>query len=122
MRRAQAQGKKSCPTERHCEPFTPDGARLVIPDGIRELEVRTPGSAGLGLEWTGGTVTVEMKRFSVLLKLRFPALEVGEPCANRCGTLCCWPNRGTRAGRVASKKEWPWRRLARAPVSTQRSY
>jgi hypothetical protein len=71
--------KKESPTERHCESFTPHGARLVIPDGIRELDVRTPGSAGLGLEWTGGTVTVEMKRFSGLLKLHFPALEVGEP-------------------------------------------
>ncbi len=27
----------------------------------------------------GGTVTVEMKRFSALRKLHFPALEVGEP-------------------------------------------
>lgn len=51
----------------------------MIPDGVRELEVRTPGSAGLALEWTGGTVTVEMKRFSALLKLCFPVLEVGEP-------------------------------------------
>ncbi len=51
----------------------------MIPDGVRELEVRTPGSAGLALEWTGGTVTVEMKRFSALLEWRFPVLEVGEP-------------------------------------------
>jgi hypothetical protein len=83
-RSSQAQGKKESPTERHCEPFTPDGAPLVIPDGVRELEVRTPGSAGLALAWTGGTVTVEMKRFSALLKLRFPGLEVGgEPARNQ---------------------------------------
>jgi len=61
----------------HCERFSPEGAALAVPEGVTRLEVRTPGQLGLALSWTGAGMTVEMKQYSALLKLRFPPLEPG---------------------------------------------
>ena len=77
--------------EMQCEQFTP-GRTLEVPEHVRRLEVRTPGRFGLALEWDpgpetppeasglsggAGRMTIEMKNFSVFLKLQFPALEPG---------------------------------------------
>jgi hypothetical protein len=69
----------------HCEAFVPGGAALSLPAEARKLETRTPGQPGLALEWSCanvpsgpcGQMTVEMKNYSALLKLQFPALAPG---------------------------------------------
>jgi hypothetical protein len=59
-----------------CETFVP-GKALDVPAGARRLEVRTPGSFALRLEWPAGRMRVEMHRYTAMLKLRFPALAAG---------------------------------------------
>ncbi len=65
----------------HCESFSPGHARLELPEGVSRIEVRTWGRPGLALEWdcakSCGRMTVEMKNFSALLELQFPALLPG---------------------------------------------
>jgi Glycosyl hydrolases family 35 len=69
----------------HCESFMPGGAALTLPAGAHKLEVRTPGQPRPALEWSCadapavacGQMTVEMKNYSALLKLQFPALSPG---------------------------------------------
>ena len=72
---AQDSSKKSC------ESFKPGRAPLQLPDGANRLEIRTPGKAGLALKWncaeTCARMTIEMKNFSALLNLQFPALSPG---------------------------------------------
>jgi len=59
-----------------CETLVP-GKALDVPEDARRLEVRTPGSFALRLEWPAGRMRLEMQRHSALLKLRFPALAAG---------------------------------------------
>ena len=72
----------------HCEAFSPEHAAVELPEGSRQLEVRTPGRPGLALEWSCtkppaqpcGQMRIEMKRFSAMLTLQFPPLiPGGEP-------------------------------------------
>jgi len=63
-------------TEPHCEGFQRGGAPVDVPPAVRRLEARTPGWPGFVVEWTRGTLHLEMKAFSASLRLRLPvALE-----------------------------------------------
>ncbi len=66
---------------KHCESFKPGRAPLELPEGASHVEVRSPGKAGLILEWdcvkTCARMTIEMKNFSALLNLQFPPLVPG---------------------------------------------
>lgn len=59
-----------------CELFQP-GGRVTVPEGVTGMTVRTPGAGALRLEWSEGTMAVEMKNYSALLKLQFPPLAPG---------------------------------------------
>jgi hypothetical protein len=64
-------------TQMHCEEFVPGGATIEIPADAKGLELRTPGRPGLALDWDSGKMSVEPKRYSVLLKLQSRALAPG---------------------------------------------
>ncbi|MGB9405375.1 MAG: beta-galactosidase [Candidatus Acidiferrales bacterium] len=61
----------------HCENFAPGGAIVEVPIDAKHLELRAPGRPGLALDWESGRMSVEPKRFSVLLRLTFPSLAAG---------------------------------------------
>lgn len=69
----QADSQESAEATSHCEVFQPHGQPLRLPEGVRRLEVRTPGRLGLAVEWTAGAMVIEMTRTLALLKLTFPA-------------------------------------------------
>jgi hypothetical protein len=60
-----------------CTPFTPGGAAIVPPAGVKHLLVRTPGQPGLLLAWEEGHIRIEPKTFSALLLVEFPAAKPG---------------------------------------------
>jgi hypothetical protein len=64
-------------TQMHCEEFVPGGPAIEIPADAKGLELRTPGRPGLALDWDSGKMSVEPKRYSVLLKLQSRALAPG---------------------------------------------
>jgi hypothetical protein len=59
-----------------CELFQPGNA-VAVPEGVTRITVRTPGAGALLLEWSAGTMAVEMKNYSALLRLTFPPLIPG---------------------------------------------
>jgi hypothetical protein len=59
-----------------CELFQP-GSTATVPEGVVRMVVRTPGTGSLLLEWSPGAMTVEMKNYSALLKLKFQPLTPG---------------------------------------------
>jgi hypothetical protein len=65
----------------HCELFVPGGDSLAPFPGATRVEVRTPGRPGLALDWSGAgagaRLTIEQKRYTVLLRLSFSALDPG---------------------------------------------
>jgi hypothetical protein len=61
--------------EIHCEVFAPGRRPVQVPDGIGHLEVRTPGSFALRIEWEKGRMLVLMKNYSAQLRLEFPRAE-----------------------------------------------
>ncbi|HXW16714.1 MAG TPA: beta-galactosidase [Candidatus Acidoferrales bacterium] len=65
------------PANAHCEDFVPGGPALQIPDEANHLEVRTTGRPGLALDWDSGKMSIEPKRFSVLLQLTSQPLVPG---------------------------------------------
>jgi hypothetical protein len=72
-----APGAEAVPAEGEdaetCELFQPGNA-VAVPEGVTRITVRTPGAGALLLEWSAGTMAVEMKNYSALLKLTFPPL------------------------------------------------
>ncbi|MGH9815208.1 MAG: beta-galactosidase, partial [Candidatus Acidiferrales bacterium] len=62
------------PNER-CERFAP-GASMAA-QGVTRMRIHTPGSNGMLLEWSAGTMSIEMKNYSALLKITFPPLTPG---------------------------------------------
>lgn len=72
-----APAKPEDPPELHCELFAPQGKPLTVPEGITHLQVRTPGSSALRIEWPRGQMRVEMKNYSALLHFAFPRAEPG---------------------------------------------
>jgi len=64
-------------TQMHCEEFVPGGPTIEIPADSKRLELRTPGRPGIALDWDSGKMSVESKRYSVLLKLQSQALTPG---------------------------------------------
>jgi hypothetical protein len=63
--------------EMQCEVFVPLGRAVATPPGVTHLEVRTPGSFALRFEWESGRMHVEMRNYSALLRLEFPAAPAG---------------------------------------------
>lgn len=64
-----------------CRDFVPDGAAIVVPRGIANVEVHTPGSPKIQLSWDCTTIcgqmTIQPKYYSALFELEFPALIPG---------------------------------------------
>jgi len=65
-------------TQLHCQEFVPGGQRINLPNDTRHFELHTPGRPGIALEWDSGSLSVEPKRFSVLLELQSRQLSPGE--------------------------------------------
>lgn len=68
-----------------CQPYIPGGPAMAVPGGITRVEIRQPRRPTLALDWSaapaGTRLTLEPKRFSVLLRLAFPPLAVGGAAA-----------------------------------------
>ncbi|HEX9760107.1 MAG TPA: beta-galactosidase [Candidatus Acidoferrales bacterium] len=62
--------------EEQCETFVP-GRVVDLPSHVRRMEIRTPGRVRLALTWNAGRLVIDMKNFSALLKVQFPALTPG---------------------------------------------
>jgi hypothetical protein len=73
----QAKQGKSAPEQ--CAPFTPSGAAMGFPAGVRRIEVHTEGEPGLALAWSQGTLIIVPKNYSAELRLRLPAAPNGAP-------------------------------------------
>lgn len=58
--------------EPKCVPFLA-GSASEVPAGARRLEIQTPGRPTLALEWEAGTLRIEMKNYSAMLRLEAPA-------------------------------------------------
>lgn len=69
-------------TELHCEDFAPGGKPIAVPAGVNRIEIRSPGRAGLAIDWNLGDMFIEPKLYSALLKLQFPPLPPGGPPGN----------------------------------------
>jgi hypothetical protein len=61
----------------HCEDFVPGGPGMDLPADANHLELRTRGRPGIALDWDSGRMSIEPKRYSVLLKLQSPPLMPG---------------------------------------------
>jgi len=63
----------------HCEAFVPGGAAVSPPPGVRKIEIRDARRPGLAVAWddAGARLTLEPKKYSVLLRLEFPPLDPG---------------------------------------------
>lgn len=72
---ANATAEHREPNEK-CERFAP-GTTVAAPQGVTRLRIHTPGSNGMLLEWSAGTLSVEMKNYSALLRITFPPLAPG---------------------------------------------
>ncbi len=83
MAEAKPGAEAKAASAKHCESYQPGRALLELPAGTNRLEVRTPGKAGLALEWDCAKIcarmTIQMKNFSALLSLQFPPLTPGGP-------------------------------------------
>jgi hypothetical protein len=64
------------PPAETCAPFVTgdgsDGPPRALPSDVTHLEIRTPGSASLRLEWTAGEMSLHMENGDVLLQLALP--------------------------------------------------
>jgi hypothetical protein len=60
-----------------CKDFVAGGPPIQSPSGTSRVEVHTPGEPSMAIEWQGGTMTIEPKNFSALLRLQFPPLARG---------------------------------------------
>jgi hypothetical protein len=49
-----------------------DRSPRTLPTGVTHLEIRTPGSAGLRVEWSAGEMSLHMESEGVLLQLALP--------------------------------------------------
>jgi hypothetical protein len=69
-----------------CSEFIPEGKTIEVPGGMKRVEIRTPGRAGMALEWECGKtcarMTIEPKKFSALFRLEFPPLIPGGEAEN----------------------------------------
>jgi hypothetical protein len=78
---AQAAQSANQPAET-CAPFVSGGDSAgpprTLPSDVTHLEIRTPGSAGLRVEWTAGEMSLDMENGDVLLQLALP-LGSGSP-------------------------------------------
>ena len=63
----------------HCEEFVPGGAAVTLPAGVSRIEIRDAGRPGLAFAWDhdAARLTLEPKKYSVLLRLEFPPLDPG---------------------------------------------
>ena len=69
----------------HCEGFVSGGASSSLPGEVKQVRIRKPAAPRLVVDWSGapaGTrLTLEPQRYSMLLRLSFPPLEVGGAAA-----------------------------------------
>ncbi|HEV2207005.1 MAG TPA: beta-galactosidase [Candidatus Acidoferrales bacterium] len=69
-----------------CRDFVRDGAAIVIPEGISNVEIHTPGKPRIQLSWdcakVCGQMTIQPKYYSALFELEFPVLVPGAPPAD----------------------------------------
>jgi hypothetical protein len=70
----------SAPVVMHCEPFTANGAPIIIPEHISQIQVRTASQPPMTMIWKEGRAVIKPLRHSVQLLLEFPV-----PTANRPG-------------------------------------
>ena len=68
-------------SEPECVTFAQGRGAMDLPEAAREMEVRTPGRGTLKIEWDAGGMTVEMKQYSAMLRLEFPAPAASEQAA-----------------------------------------
>ena len=60
-----------------CKDFAAGGPPIQSPLWTSRVEVHTPGEPDMAIDWQGGTMTIEPKGFSALLRLQFPPLAPG---------------------------------------------
>lgn len=64
-----------------CVDFTAGGKTVEVPDGVKQVEVRTPEQPTIVFEWeckeACGRLRIEPKNFSALFRLEFPELKPG---------------------------------------------
>jgi hypothetical protein len=60
-----------------CHDFAPGAPTIEIPADANHLELRTPGRPGVSLDWDAGSLSIEPKRFSALLRITYPAFAPG---------------------------------------------
>jgi Glycosyl hydrolases family 35 len=69
-----------------CSDFIQGGKTIEVPIGMKRVEIRTPGRAGMAIEWecrkTCARMTIEPKKFSALFRLEFPRLIPGGEAEN----------------------------------------
>jgi len=65
-------------SEPECVAFAQGRGAVELPEAAREMEVPTPGRGTLKIEWDAGRMTVEMKEYSAMLRVEFPAPAAGE--------------------------------------------
>jgi hypothetical protein len=74
---------KTVPT---CVDFVPGGKTVEVAEGVKKVEVRTPGQPTIVVEWECkgecARLRIEPKNFSGLFRLEFPALKPGEDEGN----------------------------------------
>jgi hypothetical protein len=68
-----------------CVDFVPDGAVVSPPSGVRKIEIREARRGGVSVAWddAGARLTLEPKKYSVLVKLEFPPLDPGGAVARQ---------------------------------------
>ena len=64
--------------ELECVAFAPGHGSVELPQEARALQIQTPGRDALHIEWDAGRMTLEMKQYSAMLRLEFPAPAAGE--------------------------------------------
>jgi len=64
-----------------CTDFSPHGKTIEVPEGVKQVEVRSPGLPTMVFEWECGQecarLSIEPKNYSGLFRLEFPPLKPG---------------------------------------------
>lgn len=60
-------------SDAHCEPFTPNGAEIRLPENVTRVETRTKNHSTLAAEWSAGRVIIIPSASSAQIRFVFPA-------------------------------------------------
>jgi hypothetical protein len=67
----------------HCEPFTPEGPEIRVPENVTRVETRTKNHPALAAEWSAGRAIIVPNAFSAQIRFVFPAAtRPNEPVEN----------------------------------------